>query len=154
MSAAPTGSTLVSNLLDVQLDILLLEMHLLSEGAVWLPGGRVIWGHFFQHLVDLFEGETLGFWDKEEGEDEGNDAKAAPHKEDLSTKVGGVGTSTDEVWGDDTNDAVPEPVGGGGKTHTTGTDWQWEKFTNDNPGGWTPGHGEDRNVQADESDHS
>ncbi len=58
-----------------------------------------------------------------------------------------------EVRSNDTDDAVPEPVGGGGETDTTGTDGEREDFTNDDPGSGTPGHGEDGDVQADESNH-
>ena len=39
---------------------------------------------------------------------------------------------------DDGDDGVPEPVGGGGESDTTGTDGQREDFTNDNPGAGTP----------------
>lgn len=49
--------------------------------------------------------------------------------------------------------AVPEPVGGGGETDTTGTDWEREDLANDDPGGRTPGHGETGDEEADEGDH-
>lgn len=58
-----------------------------------------------------------------------------------------------EVRCDDSNDAVPEPVRSRSETHTTGTNGQREDLANDDPGTWSPGDGEGRNVQADEGDH-
>lgn len=37
------------------------QTHLLGEGGVGLPCGGVAGVGLFHHLVDLFEGETLGF---------------------------------------------------------------------------------------------
>lgn len=48
---------------------------------------------------------------------------------------------------------VPKPVGGGGESDTTGSDWQWENLADDNPGAWTPGGSEEENVDTDECDH-
>lgn len=60
---------------------------------------------------------------------------------------------TDEVWSDDGDDAVPEPVGGGGETDTTGSDGERVDFTDENPSSGTPGGGEEGDVDADEGDH-
>ena len=49
--------------------------------------------------------------------------------------------------------AVPQPVGGGGETDTTGADWEREDLADDNPGAGTPGGREEEDVDADESDH-
>jgi hypothetical protein len=57
-------------LLDGDLDVLLGEMHLTSEGAVRLPLARVAGSGLLQHLVDLLEGETLSFRDEKEGEED------------------------------------------------------------------------------------
>jgi hypothetical protein len=59
-----------SDVLDGDLDVLLGEMHLTSEGAVRLPLARVAGSGLLQHLVDLLEGETLSFRDEEEGEED------------------------------------------------------------------------------------
>lgn len=59
-----------------------------------------------------------------------------------------------KVRGDDGDDTVPEPVGCGGNTNTTGTDGEREDLANDDPGGRAPSHRERGNVQADEGDHS
>lgn len=97
--------------------------------------------------------KTLCLGDKEEGEEERDDAKTAPHEEDLGSQLGGVRLVGDEVRGDDTDDAVPEPVGAGGQTDTAGTDGEGEDFTNDDPGTRTPGDGKGGDVQADEGNH-
>lgn len=48
--------------------------------------------------------------------------------------------------------AVPEPVGGGGQSNTTGTDGQREDLADDDPGTRAPGAGEEEDVNADEGD--
>lgn len=98
--------------------------------------------------------EALGLRDEEEGEEEGDAAKTTPHEEDVRTELGRVWLISDKVRGDDTDDAVPEPVGGSSKTNTTGSDGEREDFTNDDPGARTPGDGERGDVQANEGDHS
>jgi len=48
--------------------------------------------------------------------------------------------------------SVPEPVGSSGQTNTTGTNGQWEDFTNDNPGTRTPCRCEEEYEDGDECD--
>jgi len=64
-----------------------------------------------------------------------------------------VGAVADEVGGDDGNDAVPEPVGRGRETDTTGADGEGEDLADEDPRSGAPGHGEDGDVQANEGDH-
>jgi len=97
-----------------------------GEGLARTPlGGRAGAG-LLHHLVDLFEGKALCLRDKEIRVYEGAGAETAPDEEDGGTKVSAVGV--DHVGGDDGDDGIPEPVGGSGKTNTTGTDWEWENF--------------------------
>lgn len=49
--------------------------------------------------------------------------------------------------------AVPEPVGGGGETDTTGADGEREDLADDDPGAGAPGGSEEGDVDADEGDH-
>ncbi len=49
--------------------------------------------------------------------------------------------------------AVPEPVGGGGETNTTGADGKREHLANDNPCGRTPSRSEEEDVDTDKGDH-
>ena len=49
---------------------------------------------------------------------------------------------------------VPEPVGGSGKSNTTRADREREDLANDDPGGGTPGRGEEEDVDADEGDEA
>lgn len=58
----------------------------------------------------------------------------------------------DQVRRNDGNNAVPEPVGGGRETDTTGADGQREDLANDDPCSWTPGSREEEDVDADEGD--
>ena len=93
------------------LESLVGKVHLGGKGGVWHPLVGSAWGGLLQHLVDLLEGEALGLWDEEVGKEERSAAEGAPHEEDLGAKVGLSLLSTNEVWSDDSNDTVPEPVG-------------------------------------------
>ena len=80
------------------------ETHFRSESAVGYPFTGVAGCGLFQHAVDLFEGETLGFGDEEVGVDEAADAEGAPDEEDFGAEVAFVGV--DHVGGDDCNDLI------------------------------------------------
>ena len=119
------------------LDLLLSEMHFLSEGGVGLPFGRGAWAALFQHLVDLFEGQTLGFGNKEVDEEERNAAKTAPHEEDVGAEVGVVLLRADQVGSDDGNDlkmselALKLPnqlVEIGGNLRSSRTSWRRSRY--------------------------
>jgi len=90
-----------------------LHAHLGGVGGVRLPLGRSARGGLLHHLVDLLEGQTLGLGDEEPGVDEGARAQASPDEEHGGLEVALV--SADHVRGDDGDDGVPEPVGGGGE---------------------------------------
>jgi len=96
----------------------------------------------------LLQGETLGLWDKEVGIDKGGSVEGSPDEEHLGAKVTLV--LTDHVRGNDGNDAVPQPVRGGGETDTTGSDRNGEDLANDNPCTGAPGGGKEEDVDADE----
>jgi hypothetical protein len=96
------------------------------------PLGRVTGRGLGQHLVDLLERETLGFRDEEDRVDEAAEARATPDEEDGRAHVAAV--LADHVRGDDGNDGVPEPVGGGRKTDTARTDRKREDFADEDPG--------------------
>ena len=104
------------------------KTHVLCESGVRHPSGRLARGtNFLHHPVDLLKGETLSLPDEEVGVDEAENTSASPNEEDLGTEVGLVGT--DEVRGDDGNDTVPEPVGGGGETDTARSDADGEDLS-------------------------
>lgn len=71
----------------------------------------------------------------------------------MRAQLGRVRLVGNEVGRNDTDNAIPEPVGSGRETDTAGTDGEREDLTNDDPGGGAPGGGERGNVQADESNH-
>ena len=121
------------------------------------PLGTRTGSRLLHHLVDLLKRETLGLRDQEVGVDKGGCAESAPHEEDGGLEVAFVGVDLERllaqslgmdvedegerayhVGGDDGDDGVPEPVGGGGESDTAGTDGQREDFTNDDPGTGTP----------------
>ena len=131
--------------------VVLSKTHIGSEGSVWYPSARLACGNLLHHAVDLLEGKTLGLWDEEVCKGDGYNAERAIHEEDLHTHVGLI--LVHEVWGDNGHDAVPEPVGGGGETNTTGSDWEREDLADNDPGTWSPGGGEHEDVEANECDH-
>lgn len=116
-----------------------------------LPASGGTGGSLLHHLVDLLEGKTLGLRDEEVSVDESASAQGAPDKEDLSAEVTLV--RVDHVRGDDGDDAVPQPVRGGGEGDTTGTDGEGEDLADNDPGAGAPGAGEEEDVDADEGDH-
>jgi hypothetical protein len=64
--------------------------------------------------------------------------------EDHSKRRGGYSRSNDS------DDAVPEPIGSDGQCNSTTSDWQWEHLTDDDPSTRTPGASEEEDVNADE----
>lgn len=91
-------------------------MHLGRESAVRLPLARGEGGSLFKHLVDLLERKALGLRNEEERKQEGDAAQPTPHEEDVGAE------RVDEVRGDESDDAVPEPVGRGGQTDAARSD--------------------------------
>lgn len=73
---------------------------------MWYPSPGCARGALLQHLVDLFERETLGFGNEEVGEGEGDAAESTPHEEYTGTKVGIVLVSSDKVGSNDTDDLM------------------------------------------------
>jgi hypothetical protein len=124
--------------------------HVGCEGGGWLPLAGSTWGSLLEHAVNLFKRKSLGLWNAEVGEDGTADTCASEQEENLGLQVCLI--DTDKVWVDGANDGVPEPVGGGGETNTTRSDWEREDFSNDNPGAWTPGGGEEEDEDTDEGD--
>lgn len=59
---------LSSEVLERNLDMLVSEVHVASEGAVGLPVTGGARGALLQHLVDLLKRKTLSFRNKEVGE--------------------------------------------------------------------------------------
>jgi len=114
---------------------------------VRLPLGRSARGGLLHHLVDLLEGQTLGLGNEEPGVDEGARAQASPNEEDRRLEVALV--SADHVRGDDSDDGVPEPVRGSGKSNTARADGEREDLADDNPGTGTPGAGEEEDEDSD-----
>lgn len=91
--------------------MLLPQVHLRREGGVRLPLAAGTRSGLLKHLVDLLKGKTLGLRNEEVGEKEGDAAETAPHEEDVGAKACGVRAVGNEVRGDNTDDAVPEPIG-------------------------------------------
>jgi hypothetical protein len=143
------GALALDVLGDVRAELgAVLHAHLGGVGAVRLPLGRGAGSGLLHHLVDLLEGETLGLRDEEPGVHEGARAQASPDEEDRRLEVALVGA--DHVRGDDGDDGVPEPVGGGGESNTTGADGERENLADDDPGTGTPSAGEEEDEDGDE----
>ena len=152
---------------------LLCETHLRSKGAVWDPFARVARSGFFQHTVDLLEGKSLGLRNEEVGVYEAATAERALfNRRQVSNLVSGLqlmfGTYPDEehlsaqvtlifvdhIRGDDSDDAVPEPVRCGGQSDTTGPDGKWKDFSYHNPCTRAPGRREEEDIYTNECNHS
>lgn len=58
------------------------QAHILREGGMRHPFGRVPSVGLFQHAVNLFEGEAFHFGDEEVGEHYSDAAQGAPEEED------------------------------------------------------------------------
>ena len=101
------------------------------------PLGGGSWGSLLHHAINLLERKTLGLRNQEVGVHESAGTETSPNEEDGGLEVTLV--FSNHVWCDNSDDCVPEPVGGGGETDTTGSDWEREDLTDENPSSWTPG---------------
>jgi len=131
---------------------LVCDASLSRPSAVRHPRGGCTRSSLFQHAVDLLEGKALGLGNEDVSVDEAGSAEGAPDKEHAGLEVGLSRVAADHVWGDNSNDAVPEPVGGSRQGNTTRSDWQREDLTNENPGTRAPSCGEEEDVDTDECD--
>lgn len=133
---------------------LLRHTHVLRKGAVRHPLAGRSRSALLQHLVNLLKRKTLRLRDEEVREQERDTAQRSPEEEHLGAQVGVAFFGTDQVGGNNGNDAVPHPVRCGGETNTAGTDRDREDLTDHDPGCGTPGGSEEEDVNADERDHS
>lgn len=114
------------------------------------PLGGSSGSRLFEHLVDLFQSQTLGFRHQQERVDEGGSAETTPDEEYGRSQVSSG--LTDHVRGDDGDNGVPQPVGSGRQGNTSGSDGQGEDFTDQDPGTRTPSGGEEEDEDGDEGD--
>lgn len=84
------------------------------------------------HGVDLLEGSLLGLVDEEEGDQDTEETAAG--KDVTVTVVDGAG----DPGGEEGDEEVPQPVGGGAETHGDGTVARREHLTDDGPDKGTP----------------
>jgi hypothetical protein len=115
----------------------------------------------------LLEGQTLGLGNEEVRIDESAGAKSTPDEKHRGLKIALI--FVDHIRSDDSNNldilvstrfntgglrgctyGVPEPVGGGGETHTSGADREGEDLADDDPGTRTPGAGEKEDEDGNE----
>lgn len=104
-----------------------------------------------KHLIDLLEGEALGLGHEQVSVNEAAGAERAPDVKDFGAEVALVGVG--HIGGDDGDDAVPHPVGGGGEGDALCAHGEGEDLADDDPGAGPPGGGEEEDVDADEGDH-
>jgi hypothetical protein len=129
-------------------DLHVTSAHGVGKSLVRSPLGRGSGSGLLHHLVNLLERQTLGLGNEEVSVDEGAGAKTTPDEEDGGLEV--TSALANHVGGDDSNDGVPEPVGGGGQTNTTRSDGDGEDLANDDPGTRTPGGSEPEDEDGDE----
>jgi hypothetical protein len=117
----------------------------------------------------LLEGQTLGLGNEEVGINEGAGAETTPDEEHRGSQVALI--FVNHVGSDDGDDlmpcvsthtdiggvrvdayGVPEPVGGGGETHTSGADREREDLADDDPGTRTPSASKEEDEDGNECD--
>ena len=103
-------------------------------------------------LINLFQRQALRLIDHEVNENNANETASAPDEEDLGLEIGISWTPIDEVGGGVCDGPIEEPVRGGGHGEGLGADFEGEDLAGDDPGDWTPGGGEEEDVDADECD--
>lgn len=99
------------------------------------------------HGVNLLKGATLGLVDEEEDNQDGSETAGS---KDVSVAV--VNGAGDE-GGEEGDEEVPGPVGGGGDSHAGSTVAEGVHLTTDSPDNGTPGGSETNNEEAGEDDH-
>jgi len=92
--------------------------------------------------------------DAEIGENEAPGAGSSPDEEHLDSEASRARLLVNQVGGSVTDGKVPEPVGGDGEGHGSGTDVERVDFTSDDPSDGTPRGGEEGDVDANESDQN
>lgn len=90
-----------------------------------------LWTH---HIADLLQRQTLCLGDKDPGEESAEETCAAPDKEDFDAQTS---LTVDDERGDDTDDAVPEPVGGCAECDGFAAERELEDLADDDPGCWS-----------------
>lgn len=89
LSSSSIGTAFVfyfSNVASLQSTVAL-NAHLGGKGRGWTPFCARSRCRFFQHLIDLLEGQAFGFWYQEIGVDTGACAETTPNEEDLWSQV-------------------------------------------------------------------
>jgi len=99
------------------------------------------------HGVNLLKGTALGLVDEEEDDEDGGEAAAS-----KDVAVAEVNGAVDE-GGEEGDEEVPGPVGGGGNTHARSTVAEGVHLTTDGPDDGSPGGCEADNEEAGEDDH-
>jgi len=127
-----------------------LHAHIAGEGGVRNPLRGGTGRGLLHHAVDLLKRKTLGLRDEEVGVDERAGAETTPDEEDRGAEVTLGGSN--HVRCDHSDDGVPEPVGGSGKSNTTRSDGEREDLADENPGTRTPGGSEEEDEDGDEGD--
>jgi len=84
--------------------------HYSCKGLWWYPLGWCSWSRLFHHAINLFEGQSLSFGNEEPGVNKGGGTQPTPNEEDARFKISLI--FTDHVRCDDSDDGIPEPVGG------------------------------------------
>lgn len=100
----------------------------------------------------MLQGQPLGLGDDEEGKQQAQEERTTPDEEHLNRQVALV--LVHDVWRDDGNHTVPQPVRGCSKSNTLGSNWERVDLANHDPGSRTPGGCKGGDVQASENDEA
>lgn len=119
----------------------------ISTEIFWLPVSRLAWVDVQDvHGVDFLKRAVLGLNDEEVDDPEKGEAADT---ENHSVPV--VNLVSDE-GGEERDQEVEQPVGGGSESHTWGTVAGWVQLSNDGPDERSPGGGKGADEEAGEDD--
>jgi hypothetical protein len=93
---------------------------MLCIGRVWYPLGRITWGCFPKHLIDLFQRKTPSLGDQKVGENDAGRASGAPDKENLGFEV--TILLVDHIRCDEADHEILCPVRGSRHSNTLRSD--------------------------------
>ena len=103
-------------------------------------------------LAHFLQSEVLGLVDHEVDEGYSDPAESTPDPEDVGSEVGVLRAS--QIWCDESQQPVEEPIRGGGQREALRTCAQREHLARHNPSARSESRGEEKDINADEGELS
>ncbi len=99
------------------------------------------------HFINLFETDLARLIDHEPDEEDGNDAKGTPDKEDFGTEARIARASVHHEWRAIGNTKVEQPIRSSGDGHGLGSNLERVDFGGDNPDYGSPRGSKEKDVE-------